>query len=344
MKKLKISLCLGFLFLLLIPTAAAQQPCSLEVQYAQAGLEISIWRVADREFNLVGDFAGLPVNIQGITSQTEWQAVASTLTASIAAEAIPPTATAVTDNEGNAQFSGLETGLYLVGPVSGSRNYQETLVFLPAPLEDGSFDYDLTLRPKGSDPVQGQEYAVIKLWKDNRCGHRPESVTVDIYRYGVLQDTQILSSANGWSYRWYDKTGSGRWTVAERNVPEGYTVMVIPNGPVFLIVNTCSGHIQEPTEPPTEAPTTPPATEPTVPPTEEPTVPPSEAPTVPPTEPPTAPPTEEPTVLPTQKPVEPPSDTPQTGDTFALLPWVLAMCGSGILLLILGIWKKRRDE
>jgi len=35
-------------------------------------------------------------------------------------------------------------------------------------------------------------------------------------------------------------------------------------------------------------------------------------------------------------------DNPQTGDTFALMPWVLAMCFSGILLLILGIYGRRR--
>ena len=36
------------------------------------------------------------------------------------------------------------------------------------------------------------------------------------------------------------------------------------------------------------------------------------------------------------------SDPPQTGDTFAPLPWILTMCFSGIILLILGIYGRRR--
>lgn len=35
-------------------------------------------------------------------------------------------------------------------------------------------------------------------------------------------------------------------------------------------------------------------------------------------------------------------DTPQTGDTFAPLPWILAMCISGIGLLLLGVPARRR--
>lgn len=349
MKKLKISLCWMLLFLLFLPTAAAaEQPCSLHVQYEEAGLEISIWRVADSDSKLVGDFAGLPVKIQGITSQTEWQAAASTLSACIEADSIAPTASGVTGLDGSVNFSDLETGLYLVGAVRGSREYQQALIFLPTPQADGILDYEMSLRPKSSDPKPGKEYTVIKLWKDDRCGHRPKSVTVDIYRDGRLQDTILLSGANSWTHRWTDETGEGRWSVAERNVPEGYTVMVIPNGSVFLIINSCPGHPEPPTEPPTEEPSTPPTQEPSIPPTEEPTIPPTEEPTVPPTEEPTVPPTEEPTEPPTQEPTvpptKPPSDTPQTGDTFALMPWVLVMCASGLLLVILGIWNKRRDK
>lgn len=35
-------------------------------------------------------------------------------------------------------------------------------------------------------------------------------------------------------------------------------------------------------------------------------------------------------------------NTPQTGDSFTPLPWVLALCVSGVLLLILGIYGRRR--
>ena len=40
-------------------------------------------------------------------------------------------------------------------------------------------------------------------------------------------------------------------------------------------------------------------------------------------------------------PPEPPSP-PKTGDTFAPLPWFFGMCFSGMMLLILGIYGRRR--
>ena len=34
-------------------------------------------------------------------------------------------------------------------------------------------------------------------------------------------------------------------------------------------------------------------------------------------------------------------EAPQTGDSFAPLPWIIAMCFSGIILLILSIYRRR---
>lgn len=39
-----------------------------------------------------------------------------------------------------------------------------------------------------------------------------------------------------------------------------------------------------------------------------------------------------------------PTDVPQTGDTFAPLPWIIMMCISGILSVVLGISVRRRKE
>ena len=84
----------------LIPIAHAlpidpAAPSSLTVQYSNAGivypdLEIKTYRIAsvapDGSIDLTGDFAGYPVNIHGITSQAEWNDVASTLAAYINAD------------------------------------------------------------------------------------------------------------------------------------------------------------------------------------------------------------------------------------------------------------------
>ena len=79
----------------------------------------------------------------------------------------------------------------------------------------------------------------MKLWKDS--GHtenRPEGITVDIFRNGILHDTQVLNDSNNWVYAWQDADGKGVWTVAEKDVPESYSVVVAKKENIFNIVNT----------------------------------------------------------------------------------------------------------
>ena len=100
-----------------------------------------------------------------------------------------------------------------------------------------------------------------------------------IYRDGVLQETQVLSAANNWTYTWaVSGEDTGDWTVVEADVPSIYKVKIQESGGVFSIVNTY-----------TDTP-----------------------------------------------------DPPKTGDSFVPLPWILAMCFSGMALVILGIYGRRR--
>jgi LPXTG-motif cell wall-anchored protein len=103
---------------------------------------------------------------------------------------------------------------------------------------------------------------------------------VDIYQNGILQETQILSAANNWTYTWFvSEADQGQWTVTERAVPEEYKVTIRQNGSNFSIINTC------PTQP----------------------------------------------------------DPPKTGDTFAPMPLFLIMCFCGMLLVILGLYRRRHQ-
>ena len=102
---------------------------------------------------------------------------------------------------------------------------------------------------------------------------------MDIYRDGVLYETQILCAENNWSYTWYvSGEDHSKWTVAERTVPENYKVTIQQNGSHFSIINTRQ--------------------------------------TVP--------------------------DIPQTGDSATPMLWILLMCVSGIMLVILGLYSRRR--
>lgn len=275
---------------LLDPDAAA----SLTLYYQKNGItfpeqNIGIYRVAQAypngSFELVEPFSSYPINIQGITTQEHWQYIAQTLWSYIVADQVAPDWEETTDENGTVCFSGLKTGLYFVPEVvaenaDGTYIFNRFMVYVPSPQSDGAYDYTVEANPKCTNFIPKTQYTVSKLWQDGgNQSIRPKEVIVDIYQDGVLQETLILSAANNWTYTW-DVSGEdpGKWTVAERSVPDGYKVTVKQNGCHFSLINTSKS--------------TP--------------------------------------------------DNPKTGDSFAPLPWILAMCLSGMMLLILGIYSRRR--
>ena len=101
--------------------------CSLTLHYTQEdagleGLEIALHRVGEVFSNgtyaLTAPYNAYPVNIQGITSQQEWQDVAATLQAYITADGTKSLAVAAADATGTVSFENLQTGLYLISGVT----------------------------------------------------------------------------------------------------------------------------------------------------------------------------------------------------------------------------------
>ena len=231
---------------------------SLELDYSSNGagfrdLEIRVYRIAefhaDGNYALVPPFDQLPVKIHGITSQKEWRDAADTLTAYITAQQIPPTEQTRTDVHGKAYFPELQTGIYLVPGVSGENEdaiyrFENFCLFLPTPQSDGTYDYHVSAKPKGSVTPKPEEpedttYQVVKLWKDAGVRNlRPRSITVAILKNGVLQETVVLNAENNWSYSWTAPVGEDVWTVVELDVPDAYTVVITQSGTVFTITNT----------------------------------------------------------------------------------------------------------
>lgn len=259
---------------------------------AFANLQIGVFRVAealpDGTYELIEPFASYPVNIHGITAQEQWRNTASTLRAYIVANQVAPDWEAQTDENGMVQLPDLDTGLYLVREVvtensDGTYVFDAFMVYLPTPQPDGSYDYTVEAKPKCSNFTPKTQYTVTKLWGDGGSQNaRPKEVTVDIYKDGALQETQILSAGNHWSYTWYvSSEDRGQWIVAERAVLPPYKVTVQQNGSTFSIINTCQTQPQTP-------------------------------------------------------------QAPHTGDSFTPLPWILAMCFSGIMLLLLGLYSRRQ--
>lgn len=212
-------------------------------------LEISIYRVAeafpDGTFELIEPFASYPINIHDIKVQEQWKNTAVTLSAYIVANQVAPYREETTDESGTVCFENLETGLYLVDEVivennSGTYLFDKFMVYLPTVQSDGTFDYTVEANPKCVSYVPKTEYRVMKLWKDE--GHqndRPREISVEIYRNGELKETQVLSTANNWSYTWYvSDDDKGEWTVVERSASDDYVVTIQKNGQCFSIINT----------------------------------------------------------------------------------------------------------
>lgn len=266
---------------------------SLTVIYQKDGavfpdVKVAVYRVAEAfpsgKFQLIAPFSGYPVNIHDIMEQARWTDVANTLNAYIVADKIVPDGQTVTDEAGLAKFASLKTGLYFVEEVmaenaNGTYLFNRFLVYLPTPQPDG-YDYEVEARPKCTAFAPKTQYTVTKLWQDGgKQENRPKAVTVDIYRDGDLTETQTLSGENDWTYTWsVSADDHGIWSVAERDVPEGYQVTVKENGSSFSLINTAQSQ----------------------------------------------------------------PDIPLTGDSYNPLPLVVILCISGIGLVLLGLYIRRR--
>lgn len=238
--------------------------CSLSLHYGKEdvsfpGMHIRIFRVAEVSdefiYTLCGDFAEYPVKLAGIKTQEEWDVITSTLNSYILADAIEPTASQITDENGDVYFEELATGMYLVqwagveveDVVTG---FEPFMISLPNLNTEKTWDYDVVASPKPGDYTPTGRlvnFKVVKQWKDaGFADKRPDSVEVEIYKNGELFETAVLSSENDWCYRWEAIDDGTEWSVVEREVPKDYTVTVVENGETIVVTNA----YVEPPEPP----------------------------------------------------------------------------------------------
>ena len=246
-----------------------EKVCSLTISYcygerAFPGAEVKLYRVAevsaDFKYTLTGLFETSGLILNGIRTAGEWNVVRSTLEAHILANSIAPDFTLATNADGQACFEHLSTGMYLaiVGQIEDADLhylFDSALIALPGLGEDGRWQYQVSANAKGTelppvDPDEEIEFSVLKLWRgDEGRTDRPESIEVEIFVNGISYQTVTLSEENHWTYSWRAKDDGSRWTVVERNVPEGYTMMVEERQTTFIITNTRDS--DDPGKPPT---------------------------------------------------------------------------------------------
>lgn len=151
-----------------------------------------------------------------------------------------------TDQNGNATFSGLSTGLYLVAQTEAAEGYLTLSPFLVSlPMynaEAGTWLYTIEAAPKvqrpSTDPVT---FTVVKKWLDNNK-NRPGSIAVNLLKEGEPVDTVILTADNDWKYTWTDLNAYYRWS-AEEVVPEGYEASYAVYGSTVTITNVADWYV-----------------------------------------------------------------------------------------------------
>ena len=248
-----------------------ENACSLTASYQYGGtafsdVEVKLYRIAevsaDFQYTLTSSFEASGLVLNDVRTADEWNAIRSTLEAHILAHNVTADFTAVTNGEGQAVFENLKTGMYfaVVNPIERDGwhyLFDPALIALPALEQDGFWNYRVSVLAKGEglppiDSDEKTEFKVLKLWRgDEKRNDRPESVEIEIFCDGILYETVVLSDENRWSYSWSADDSSSVWTVAEKNVPKGYTATVEKRETTFLVTNTRTSTTPEgPGDPP----------------------------------------------------------------------------------------------
>ncbi len=256
--KMRFAALLACALFLLLPARAAEpidpaQPSSLTIHYhdgaqALSGACFSAYYVA-----AVGETGALTAakDFSDFADELADETLPRTLPAALQSHAlrknVPPTASGTTDAQGMLTFSDLLPGLYLVTGRrlhTGGSVYDVSPFLVQLPMErDGAWCYDVTVDPKNASqptPSEGSTVTrkVLKVWDD--AGHedvRPPQITVQLVREdGEVFDTVTLSAENGWSYRWEGLDAQYRWYVAEQT-PSLYRMELTQEGVTFVITN-----------------------------------------------------------------------------------------------------------
>lgn len=245
-----------------------RRDCTLSITYPCQDIEFRLYRVADISasggFTLSGDFKKYAVSLVDLDS-TGWKNLADTLDGYSRRDQLAPLDRQTVDSSGKLTFPEKTPGLYLVTwdrHTTGGYTYipQPFLVSLPGLDTDDHWVYSVNAEPKydqtkvPDDPPDDPDTVnrrVRKVWKDdgNENG-RPGSVTVQLLQNGAVYDEVTLDAGNSWSYEWTALDGDDTWQIAEKDVPDGYTVSVGRNGVTFTVTNT----LTPPPSPPPDDP------------------------------------------------------------------------------------------
>lgn len=203
---------------------------NLVVNCPVSDMQVSLYRVADENYNLVDSFSHYSIDLK-----QDVQGAANALENRILMDGIEADAYATSDSSGKASFSGLESGIYLV---VGKEVFQDGVFYMPQ-VSLVSLSGNLSVDLKYETSVKPSRIHVLKVWKKDNKKSRPKSIEVCLLRSdGIVVDKVVLNSDNQWSTTWDHLSTSYTYRVMETTVPSGYKESCTREKDTIVLTNT----------------------------------------------------------------------------------------------------------
>lgn len=203
---------------------------NLVVNCPVSNMQVSLYRVADENYNLVDSFSHYSIDLK-----QDVQGAANALENRILMDGIEADASVTSDSLSTASFTGLETGIYLV---VGKEVFQDGVFYMPqVSLISLSGDLSVDLKYETSD--KSSRIHVLKVWKRDSKKSRPKSIEVCLLRSdGIVVDKVVLNSDNQWSTTWDHLSTLYTYRVMETSVPSGYKESCTREKDTIILTNT----------------------------------------------------------------------------------------------------------
>lgn len=233
---MKRIICFAFLTLLccFLPMTlfADSDFMNLVVNCPVSNMQVSLYRVADENYNLVDSFSHYSIDLK-----QDVQGAANALENRILMDGIEADASVTSDSLSTASFTGLETGIYLV---VGKEAESNGVFYMPqVSLISLSGDLSVDLKYETSD--KPSRIHVLKVWKKDNKKSRPKSIEVCLLRSdGIVVDKVVLNSDNQWSTTWDHLSTLYTYRVMETSVPSGYKESCTREKDTIVLTNTGS--------------------------------------------------------------------------------------------------------
>ena len=233
---MKRIICFAFLTLLccFLPMTlfADSDLMNLVVNCPVSNMQVSLYRVADENYNLVDSFSHYSIDLK-----QDVQGAANALENRILMDGIEADASVTSDSLSTASFTGLETGIYLVV----GKEVESNGVFYMPQVSLISLSGDLSVDLKYETSDKPSRIHVLKVWKKDNKKSRPKSIEVCLLRSdGIVVDKVVLNSDNQWSTTWDHLSTLYTYRVMETSVPSGYKESCTREKDTIVLTNTGS--------------------------------------------------------------------------------------------------------